>query len=312
MTGHGPDHRGRGRRRGGQGQARGQGRGRGQGGRGRGQPQGQGRGRGQAVRQAAPGPADGTLVEVDVGAVTHAGACVARLDGRVLFVRHTLPGERVVARVTDSSHDRYWRADAVEVLRASPDRVPPPCPQAGPGRCGGCDWQHASLAAQRGLRAAVVAEALRRFAGVEADVEIEPVPAGDGDAAADGLGWRTRVRFAVAADQTVGLHGHRSHRVVPTPDCRIAHPMVVAAVAGRRFPGAEAVEVVASPTTGTVSVSVRPGRPARPGRSDSGRNRPDAGRPARRVQGMRARGMRASSPTWWKRWWKPSGGGGFG
>jgi tRNA/tmRNA/rRNA uracil-C5-methylase (TrmA/RlmC/RlmD family) len=106
---------------------------------------------------------------------------------------------------------------------------------------------------------------------------------GDGDAAADGLGWRTRVRFAVAADGTVGLHEHRSHRVVPTPDCRIAHPMVAAAVAGRRFPGAESVDVVASPGAGTVSVSVRPARPARPGRGGSGasgRGGPASGRAA--------------------------------
>ena len=37
---------------------------------------------------------------VDVGPVAHGGHCVARHEGQVLFVRHTLPGERVVARVT--------------------------------------------------------------------------------------------------------------------------------------------------------------------------------------------------------------------
>jgi len=93
----------------------------------------------------------GSLAEetVDVGAevvltierVAPGGHCVAHHAGRVIFVRHALPGERVTARLTEI-HARYARADAIEVLAAAPDRVPPPCPYAGPGRCGGCDWQH--------------------------------------------------------------------------------------------------------------------------------------------------------------------------
>ena len=89
----------------------------------------------------------GRTLDVEVGPVAHGGHCVARHEGRVLFVRHALPGERVRVVVTDG-HDgsAFLRADAVEVLEPSPDRVEPPCPWAGPGRCGGCDWQHASLA----------------------------------------------------------------------------------------------------------------------------------------------------------------------
>jgi len=54
----------------------------------------------------------------------------------VVFVRHALPGERVRVVVTQESKS-FLRADAVEVLTASPDRVEPPCPYARPGRCGG-------------------------------------------------------------------------------------------------------------------------------------------------------------------------------
>src|SRR5437667_9700159 len=98
------------------------------------------------------------LLDLDVGPVAHGGWCVARHEGRVVFVRHALPGERVRARVqpTESETAKFLRADAIEILRASPDRVEPPCPFAGPGRCGGCDWQHATLEAQRKLKAAVV------------------------------------------------------------------------------------------------------------------------------------------------------------
>ena len=107
----------------------------------------------------------GSEFEVTVGPVAHGGHCVARHEGRVVFVRHSLPGERVVVRVTEDRHPGFCRADAVEVLEASPDRVDRPCPASGPGRCGGCDWQHVAPAAQRELKAAVVREQLTRLAG---------------------------------------------------------------------------------------------------------------------------------------------------
>ncbi len=85
----------------------------------------------------------GEQFEVEVGPVAHGGFCVARHEGRAVFVRHALPGERVTVTVTEGTDgDRFWRADAVDVLTASPHRVPAPCPYAGPDACGGCDFQH--------------------------------------------------------------------------------------------------------------------------------------------------------------------------
>jgi tRNA/tmRNA/rRNA uracil-C5-methylase (TrmA/RlmC/RlmD family) len=166
----------------------------------------------------------GQVTELTLGEAAHGGWCVARPpDQPVVFVRHGLPGERVRALITDVTA-RFARADAVEVLQASPDRVEPPCPYARPGGCGGCDWQHASLPAQRALKAAVVAQQLRRMAGIEREVTVEAL-AGDGEPAA-GLGWRTRVQFAVRADGVAGLREHRSHDVVDVGQCLIAHPGV--------------------------------------------------------------------------------------
>ncbi len=96
-----------------------------------------------------------SLPIVDVGPVAHGGHCVARLDGQVVFVRHTLPGERVRIRITERSK-RFLRADAVEVLTPAPDRVPAPCPYA--GDCGGCDFQHVSPDGQRRLLTSVIRE----------------------------------------------------------------------------------------------------------------------------------------------------------
>ncbi|MGQ0837916.1 class I SAM-dependent RNA methyltransferase [Actinokineospora sp.] len=175
----------------------------------------------------------GRRVEVEVGAVAHGGHCVARAEGRVVFVRHALPGERVVVEITEDRGGSFCRGDAVDVLTASPERVAPPCPLAAPGGCGGCDWQHASAREQRALKAAVVAEQLQRLAGLDWDVEVEEL--------AGGLThWRTRTRLAVDSAGRAGFRAHRSHRVVPVRDCVIAAPGTVDAVISREWtPGAE-------------------------------------------------------------------------
>ncbi|HEY6792667.1 MAG TPA: TRAM domain-containing protein, partial [Trebonia sp.] len=196
----------------------------------------------------------GDLVEVTAEAVAQGGWCVSRPPGeRVVFVRHALPGERVIARVTEVTSN-FARADAVDILDASPDRVEPPCPNARPGGCGGCDWQHASLPAQRALKAAVVQEQLHRLAGTDREVTVEPMPgddhgaaegqgAGSGSDDNPGLGWRTRMQFAVDDDGMAGLRAHRSHEVIDIGDCPIAHPGIRdLGIPRRRWTGAIAVE----------------------------------------------------------------------
>ncbi|MBF8188400.1 class I SAM-dependent RNA methyltransferase [Nonomuraea sp. K274] len=191
-----------------------------------------------------------------VGPVAHGGWCVARHEGRVVFVRHALPGERVIAAVTEET-TRFLRADAVEILEASPDRVVPPCPYAGPGRCGGCDWQHATPQAQRELKSQVVAEQLQRLAGLDRKVVVEEVPG-----APDGLGWRTRVQFAALPGGELGFRKHRSHDVQVVDACLIAHPEVEAVGAEvHAWPGAAGIEVIAS-SSGDRAVVVTP-RPRR-------------------------------------------------
>jgi len=179
--------------------------------------------------------------------VAHGGHCVARHEGRVVFVRHTLPGERVVARVTEDRHPGFCRADAVEILAASPDRVDRPCPYSGPGRCGGCDWQHVAPAAQRELKAAVVREQFTRLAGLDVDVTVEELPGGP-------LRWRSRARFAVDRSGAAGLRRHRSHEVVVLDDCPITVETAARAVLGQRWPGAGAVDVSVD-STGAVTTT---------------------------------------------------------
>ncbi len=182
----------------------------------------------------------GRRLEVEVGPVAHGGHCVARHEGRVVFVRHALPGEVVFAEVTEDPGRGFCRADAVEVKSAAPGRVRPPCPLAAPelgtGRCGGCDWQHADETTQRELKASVVTEQLQRVAGVDFPVTVQALPGGP-------LRWRSRVRLAVGRDGRVGFRAHRSHRVVPVEDCPITVEGVLDAVVDRRWTATSEVEV---------------------------------------------------------------------
>jgi tRNA/tmRNA/rRNA uracil-C5-methylase (TrmA/RlmC/RlmD family) len=158
---------------------------------------------------------------VDIGPIAHGGHFIAHSDGRTLFVRHALPGERVVVRITEVNR-RMVRADAIGVLSPSPDRIDPPCRWAGAGGCGGCDFQHVRVAGQRDLKSQVLRESLQRFGRLDASnsllrTVVEELP---GDP--DGLHWRTRVSWATAPDGTRGLRRFRSHDVVPIDECLIA------------------------------------------------------------------------------------------
>ncbi|GAA2499212.1 class I SAM-dependent RNA methyltransferase [Streptomyces sp. NPDC059506] len=206
----------------------------------------------------------GERYEVEVGPVAHGGHCIARHEGRVLFVRHTLPGERVVAEVTEGDEgSRFLRADAVEVLQASPDRVPAPCPFSGPGRCGGCDWQHAAPGAQRRLKVEVLTEQLERLAGLapqEAgwDGTVEPAP-GDKVPRGEVPAWRTRVQYAVDAQGRAGLRRHRSHDVEPVDHCLIAAPGVSElGIEKRTWPQTAAVEAIAASGSSDRQVIITP------------------------------------------------------
>src|SRR3954467_12122365 len=178
----------------------------------------------------------GDRFQVTVGPVAHGGHCVARHEGRVVFVRHALPGGRVVVEVTEDRHARFCRADAVEVLQAAPERIERPCPYSGPGKCGGCDWQHVSHEGQLALKADVVREQLARLAHLDVPVTVEALPGGP-------VRWRSRARFAVDRAGEPGLRRHRSHDVITLDDCPITVEPAAQAVLGQRWPGAGAGDV---------------------------------------------------------------------
>lgn len=189
----------------------------------------------------ATGAADQDIV-LTVGPPAHGGHCVARPqgepNGRVVFVRHALPGETVRARLTEMNA-KIWRADAVEVLTASPDRVDSIWPQAGPGGVGGGELAHVALPAQRTWKRWVLADCLRRIggpqvaravldlpgAGESGAVVIESMPS-EAAPSARGTATRTRVSLSVDPQGRAGMHVFRSGTVLPLRTLPLAVPEI--------------------------------------------------------------------------------------
>jgi len=147
-----------------------------------------------------------------VGAPANGGSCVARHDGRVVFVRYALPGERVRVRVT-VDRGSYWHAEAVEVVEPSDDRRASLCPIAGVDGAGCCDLAFVEPAAARALKAEVVSNQLARLGNYQWSGTVQPLTPGGS------TGWRTRVRLDTGADGRAGFHRHRSDELVTDLNC---------------------------------------------------------------------------------------------
>jgi len=135
-------------------------------------------------------------------------------EGRVVFVPLAAPGERVRVQLVREKERVAW-GELVSVERAGPDRVPAPCPLF--GSCGGCQWQHVTIEAQRRAKKTIVERAL----GLSADHGAESIAAGPP------FGYRDRAKLAVGpgpAPRPLGFRARRSHEIVDVPSCPLFSP----------------------------------------------------------------------------------------
>lgn len=234
-------------------------------------------------------PAAPTVVEIAVERPAHGGHCVGRTGGRVVFVRHCLPGEKVLAALTQAGpQDAFWRAETVEVLEASPDRVVSAWPAAGVGGVGGGELAHVELSAQRRWKTEVLVEQLQRLGRVSADqtagVAVVGVP---GDDERGGLGYRTRVEFATTVRGELGMHKHRSREVVAVDEMPLAAPgLAELGVFQWQWPRKAQVKIVL-PVGGDRELILVNGQPWRRSGADT---RPSARRTVREVVQARCGG----------------------
>ena len=164
------------------------------------------------------------LVQIDK--LVHGGKGLAHEGSLAVFVEGVLPGESVRIQL-ERVKKGYAEGRLLEVVTPSPDRTAAPCPVY--GRCGGCQLQHASAAAQLELKRAILAETLVRLGGLT-DLDVQPFIASP-----EAYGYRHRARLAVVTPRgktaSLAYHEEGSHRLVPIAACPLLAPRLNEAVA---------------------------------------------------------------------------------
>ena len=160
-------------------------------------------------------------VLADIESLTHEGRGLTRVEGKAVFVDGALAGEQV--RFRYSRMQRHFdEGRVVEVLSASPQRVPPPCPHF--SLCGGCSLQHQDPAAQIAMKQEILADVLRRIGGVEPERWLPPLAAGH-------WGYRRKARLGVRyvakkGKTLVGFREKGSGFLADLSRCGVLHPDV--------------------------------------------------------------------------------------
>ena len=143
------------------------------------------------------------------------GEAVFMHEGSPVFVPYCLAGERAEIKILAVKGSVAY-GKCRRVLSPSPDRVPPPCPVF--EKCGGCQLQHMSYAAQLAFKTDLIKNTLKKIAGIEADV----LPA---SASARQYNYRNKLVLPVgvnaSGETVIGFYAARSHRIVPVDNCSI-------------------------------------------------------------------------------------------
>ena len=147
------------------------------------------------------------------------GVGVARIGGRVVFVRGALRGERCRALILKANKNAAY-AKVQELLEPSAHRMEPDCPYF--PRCGGCACRHMEYAEEKQLKLQRVQDALRRIGG--SDVEVSEIVGADSV-----FRYRNKSIWPVSPNGAVGFYRARTHEVVNAEHCLLVHPAAEAA-----------------------------------------------------------------------------------
>jgi 23S rRNA (uracil1939-C5)-methyltransferase len=154
------------------------------------------------------------------------GDCMAKLDGKIVFVPDALPGEELEVTIGEEKKD-YLTARIARILTPSPRRTEPRCPLY--GQCGGCNLQMTDYPYQIELKTAILREAFRRAGCPQPLPEIRVVT---------GSPWEYRSRFQFRRTrQGAALKARRNDALIPVKDCPVAVPAIRTMLAGGTIPG---------------------------------------------------------------------------
>jgi 23S rRNA (uracil1939-C5)-methyltransferase len=155
-------------------------------------------------------------LHLQIEKLIYGGDGLSRVNGEVIFTPFVLPGETVEAERIDS-RKHVQRTRLVRVETPSAERVESRCPVF--GRCGGCQYQHASYEAQLRLKREILAETLRRVGKVEFEAARIGIESGEP------YGYRNRAQFHFDGGR-VGYREMNSRRLVAIAECPISSPKI--------------------------------------------------------------------------------------
>lgn len=165
-----------------------------------------------------------SIINCDITGYSSSGEGIARVDGRVIFIKGALRGENCDIRILKVSKNAVF-AKVEKIIAPSENRREPECAQF--SRCGGCDLMHMSYDEELYLKHQRVEDAIRRIGGIDTPV--------DDIIGADCItGYRNKVIYAVGGTQgepEIGFYRSRSHDIVSADGCLI-QPEVAENAAG--------------------------------------------------------------------------------
>lgn len=153
--------------------------------------------------------------ELELTGMAHGGSALGRYAERVIFVPYVIPGERVIARITQDK-GRFAHAEVLEIVEPSPARVEPPCPHF--GQCGGCHWQHIAYEQQPTYKRDVVIDQFKRIGQFENPTVLPTIPA------PNPWNYRAYATFTVTGEGQLGFYSDDNSAVIPIEVCHILNP----------------------------------------------------------------------------------------
>lgn len=156
---------------------------------------------------------------VEVEKLVYGGEGLARLDGQVVLVPFSLPGEQVII-TPKRVKTGLLRAGKPEIVNASSERITPRCEYF--STCGGCQYQHSSYEFQLQQKVLILRETLQRLGGINYESEIPVI---------QGEPWfyRNRIQLHFANGRS-GFYKAGSHELCDIDHCYISSPLLVEAI----------------------------------------------------------------------------------
>ena len=158
------------------------------------------------------------ILELQIEAIGSEGEGIAHVNGYTLFIKDTVPGDRIEAKVVKTGKN-FGYARCERIIEPSPDRIEPVCPIS--KRCGGCQFQHLSYEAELRFKQEKVFNCIKRIGGFkDEDIPMLPIMGCE-----EIMHYRKKAQFPVGADKNgetvTGFYAERSHEIVDTTKCYI-------------------------------------------------------------------------------------------